>query len=90
MCNVVYLSTDGEEDLSIHNNELVRFEKKQDLSADPALRLLTFPHRWYLGSKTGCSCTFRHWLGVNGSPCFGHPEDWYPEDVDEIQATKIL
>lgn len=91
MCNIVYLSTDSPDDLTAHNHDLIRFDKHYDHPADErVLPLLTLPYRWYVGSKSECSCTFRHWLTVNGSPSFGAPEDWYPEDEDEIEATKML
>ncbi|MGE0824941.1 MAG: hypothetical protein AB7G75_17720 [Candidatus Binatia bacterium] len=88
MCYEVYLSTDSQEDLSTRNSLLVRFEKVTDTSAVPALRCLDFPNRWYVGSKSQCSCTFRHLYSVDLG--FGEPEAWYPEEQDEIAATRQL
>ena len=88
MCNTVYISTNSTEDLASHNTELVRFEKVTDPQSDPCISLLAFSEQWYVGSKTGCSCTFRHLLSVELG--FGAPEDWYPEEDDEINATLQL
>jgi hypothetical protein len=87
MCYAVYISTDSTEDLSKRNSELVRFEKVTDPNADPCTRLLDLPNQWYVGSKTGCSCTFRHLMSVKLG--FGEPEDWYPEEQDDVDATKV-
>jgi len=88
MCYRVYISTDSDEDLSKRNSELVRFEKVTDPNADSCTRLLDFPNKWYVGSKSGCSCTFRH-LKL-GDLEFGEPEDWYEEEQDELDATREL
>ena len=88
MCYGVYISTGSDEDLSKHNSELVRFEKVTDSNTDPCTRLLEFPNQWYVGSKSGCSCTFRHLS--SGEPMFCEPEDWYKEEQDELDATREL
>ena len=88
MCYTVYLSTDSCADLSSYNTELVRFESIKDSREDPVICLLEFPHQWYVGSKTGCSCTFRHLVSIELG--FGEPEDWYPEEQDELEATQQL
>ena len=88
MCYEVYLSTDSQEDLTTHNSELVRFRRVADPSTDPGIRLLDFPHYWYVGSKSECSCTFRHLYSVELG--FGEPVDWSPEEQDEIKATREL
>ncbi len=88
MCYLVYLSTDFEGDLSQHNCALTRFEK--DFSdIDPAvLDLLQYEHLWFVGSKAGCSCTFRHLLSIELG--FGEPVEWFPEEADEIEATRLF
>ena len=83
MCYSVYLSTDSEEDLSREDSESVHFEKTS--SDDPGISLLKHEHKWYVGSKSGCSCTFRHLFSVELG--FGGPVDWYEEEDDEINAT---
>jgi hypothetical protein len=50
--------------------------------------LLDFPSQWYVGSKSGCGCTFRHVTSTELG--FGEPEDWHPEEEDEINATREL
>ena len=88
MCYEVYISTDSQEDLATRNSELLRFKRVADLSTDPGILLLDFPNRWYVGSKSGCSCTFRHLHAIELG--FGEPVDWYPEEQDEIDATRQL
>jgi hypothetical protein len=86
MCYVLLLSTTSDEDLARLNTELVRFERELPAIADVAK--LRHPHRWYVGSKSGCSCTFRHALDANIG--FGEPEDWCPEEPDNLAATLFL
>ena len=88
MCYGVYISTDSFEDLARRNSELVRFEKVSDPSADPSIGLLDFPNKWFIGSKSGCSCTFRHLSAIELG--FGEPEDWYEEEQDDLEATGEL
>lgn len=92
MCYSVYLSTDSDEDLSLRNSELVRFKCLDDPNdkdaQDPCLSLLDYPHRWYVGSKAECSCTFRHLYSIELG--FSEPVDWYEEEQDQIDATKEL
>jgi hypothetical protein len=86
MCYVVFLSTTSPEDLSVRDTELMRFER--ELGNEPAIALLENPHRWYVGSqgpKGCCSCHFRHL--VSPELGFGVPEDWYPENSEDIEAT---
>lgn len=90
MCNLVYLATDSDEDLSVRDNELIRFERQEETVSEPVAALLELPHRWFVGSRSGCSCTFRHWMAFNGPPCFGDPEDWCPEEDDKVEATRML
>ena len=88
MCYAVYLSTDSLANLSNHNTELVRFERINISSKDPVVELLEFVHKWYVGSKTGCSCTFRHLTSIELG--FAELEDWYHEEKDELEATQQL
>ena len=88
MCYAVYLSTDSTADLSVHTTDLVRLERLNGERQDPVVGLLMFTNRWYIGSKSGCSCTFRHLVSTELG--FGEPEEWYPEDQDALQATKHL
>jgi len=46
---------------------------------------LHYPYKWYVGSRSICSCSFRHLAG--GGLGFGEPEDWYPEEPEYIEAT---
>ena len=88
MCYLVYLSTDFEGDLSQHNSALISFEKDFANCEPEVIGLLRYKNFWYVGSKSGCSCTFRHLLSVELG--FGEPVDWYEEQADEIEATKIF
>jgi hypothetical protein len=85
MCNELMLSTTSEEDLTAHNNELVQFSAELRAIAD--VSSLKYPRKWYIGSRSGCSCSFRHWLRDNGEPEFGEPEDWREENPADIAAT---
>ena len=86
MCYTLLLSTTSNEDLSQYDREQVRFSRT---IADylPADRLL-YPNRWYIGSRTGCSCSFRHLYQPDLG--FGVPEDWFPEEDADIQATQVF
>ena len=85
MCYLTLLSTTSETDLSINNNELVKFST--ELPGIPEENYLGFKNRWYIGSKSGCSCDFRHLCSGSIELGFGEPEDWYDEDANDIEAT---
>ncbi|MCU0913762.1 MAG: hypothetical protein MUC88_04255 [Planctomycetes bacterium] len=87
MCYELYLSTSGSEDLVEYDSELVHFERPERLDDKIAGTLLN-PVKWYIGSKSGCSCTFRHLAG--GELSFDEPQDWFPEDEDNLKATAEL
>lgn len=90
MCYMVYLSTDCADDLSVETDELVRFEKPAAERQSPLPRGLRHAHAWFVGSKSGCSCTFRHAYRESVELGFGPPEDWCPEEEDAIAATLRL
>jgi hypothetical protein len=83
MCYILLLSTSFDGDLSVHNTNLLRFSR--EMPAEPGAAHLLYPHRWYVGSSAGCSCTFRHVLEPERG--FGPPEEWCPEEPDQIEAT---
>jgi hypothetical protein len=86
MCYALLLSTTSSDDLSQFNSEGLRFEKTipDRLSSSD----LYYPNKWYVGSRTGCSCSFRHLAGPEFE--FGVPEDWFPEDKLDIEATLLF
>ena len=88
MCYSIYLSTSFEGNLSGYNSDLIRFEKDTTGCEPQILNLLRYDHRWFVGSKSGCSCTFRHLSSIELG--FGQPVDWYAEEPDEIEATKAF
>jgi hypothetical protein len=88
MCYAVYISTDSDADLSTRNSERVRFAKVDAAKADACASMLEFENKWYVGSKSQCSCTFRHIADVDMR--FSEPEDWFPEEEDAIVATREL
>ncbi|OHB76399.1 MAG: hypothetical protein A2Z25_18050 [Planctomycetes bacterium RBG_16_55_9] len=86
MCYFLYLSTDDNTDLTAHNSELVRFDRNLDQGEEVPLDVLQFAHKWYVASKTGCSCTFRQFCSTEGG--FDVPQEWCYEEPDAIQATQ--
>ncbi|MBW2412425.1 MAG: hypothetical protein JRF72_21705, partial [Deltaproteobacteria bacterium] len=88
MCYLVYISTDFEGDLSQHNSGLISFEKDISEGDPDILDLLLHKNPWYVGSKAGCSCTLRHLHSIELG--FGEPVEWYAEDPDEIEATRLF
>jgi len=86
MCYSIYLSTNYNGDLSVWNSELITFKKMHP--SEVAGHFLKFKNIWYVGSKSQCSCTFRH---ISASELgFSPPEDWYEEQGDEIAGTRIF
>jgi hypothetical protein len=83
VCYSIFLSTDSSRDLSAENSELLEF--KLEAIKEPFRSILQHEHQWYVGSKSRCSCTFRHLYSTELG--FSEPVDWYPEDEDEIEAT---
>jgi hypothetical protein len=73
MCYMVYISTDCADDLSVHTSDLVRFEKPTVEKQRPCPRILKHEHKWFVGSKSGCSCTFRHLCRGSIGLGFGQP-----------------
>jgi hypothetical protein len=90
MCYSLYLSTDSPAGLRVYNTDLVRFQQAEDYEYKTAfiIGLLEFPNRWFVGSRSGCSCTFRHLSAIELG--FGAPEDWYEEQQDDLDATQQL
>jgi len=86
MCYALILSTTSNANLSQFNREEIKFDKNVP-SRIPVDRLL-YPNKWYVGSRTGCSCSFRHLYGPEFE--FGVPEDWFPEDKSDIDATLMF
>ena len=86
MCYALILSTTSSEDLSQYNCEEIRFD--QAVPEHLLVDRLLYPSKWYVGSRTGCSCAFRHLYEPDLG--FGVPEDWFPEEEADIQATQIF
>ena len=90
MCYLVYLSTECADDLSRQTSDLVRLERPPVDWRPPGPHVLTHPHNWFVGSKSGCSCTFRHLHRDSVSLGFEGRQDWFPEDDEAIEATRQL
>lgn len=86
MCYMTLLSTTSVADLSLRNNEIVRFSA--ELPGIPEQKYLAFPRKWFVGSQSGCSCSFRHLCAGSIDLGFGEPEDWFPEEASDIEATR--
>ena len=85
MCYMTIVSTTSEADLTKLNTPLVRFSK--DTSGVPEVIFLNYPHKWFLGSKDGCSCAFRH-IGDGAMELgFSEPVDWWEESQEDLEAT---
>ncbi len=93
MCHMVYLSTTCEEDLRALVSDCVRFEPITDRDDPAILALLEYPRRWFLTREFGgCSCHFRHSMAIDSRTGdriveFEPPQDWLPEDEDDVAAT---
>ena len=83
MCYSIYLSTDSDLDLTRDNSALIQFSKESP--PERYRPLLKYPNHWFVGSKSGCSCTFRHLYSVELG--FSEPIAWYEEGQDAIAAT---
>jgi len=86
MCYALILSTTSNDDLSQFNGEMIKFDK--NIPARLSANSLLYPNKWYVGSRTGCSCSFRHMYGPEFE--FGVPVDWFPEDTFDIEATHMF
>lgn len=83
MCYTLVLSTTSSDDLSRFNEQGITFNKNiPDL---PPIQHLRYTNKWAVGSRTGCSCSFRHLYGPEFD--FHAPEDWFPEEKSDIEAT---
>lgn len=86
MCYALVVSTTAEDDLSQWNTALVQFSR--DIPEGTGLSFLRYSNKWYLGSKDGCSCGFRHLDYENVEALgFSDPLEWWPEDQEDIEAT---
>lgn len=85
MCYMLLLSTDAPVDLSQFNSDLINFDR--ELPGLSQENELSYSYKWYVGSNQGCSCGFRHLSAGSIKLGFGEPEDWYPEDRVDIEAT---
>lgn len=85
---MLLLSTDAAEDLSLRNDDLVSFSNRLPALAEQ--KLLSHPRQWFVGSRDGCSCGFRHLYVGSVELGFGEPEDWFPEEPEDIEATLRL
>ena len=90
MCYVIYLSTTSQDDLSRLPPKLYRFCRLTGTDDPAIVNLLENPVRWYLECQYGgCSCHFRHFHGEQETD-FCSPAGWFPEDEDDIAATKAV
>ena len=85
MCYMTVISTTSNHELSEFNTPLVQFSRK--LPQVPEESFLRYPNKWYLGSKDGCSCGFRHLDHGNEELGFSEPVDWWPEEQEAVEAT---
>ena len=80
------VSTTSDLNLTKFNTDDVVFDRA--MPGVPEEQLLKYKNKWYLGSSQGCSCGFRHLMTSNFEDLgFAEPEDRFPEDQDDIEAT---
>jgi len=85
MCYMTLISTTSDRELTEFNTSLVQFSRQ--LPQVPEESFLQHPNKWYLGSKDGCSCGFRHLDRGNEKLGFSEPVDWWPEEPEDVEAT---
>jgi len=92
VCYLTYLSTTSERDLTAFDADALRF---MPLGNEPddveAARHLAYPDRWFVSFAGCCSCGLRRLdplLNPQLPPWFSEPEDWCPEDPEDIEDTK--
>lgn len=86
MCYMIVLSTTSERELSEFNTPLMQFSRQ--LPDVPEQSFLQYQNKWYLGSRDGCSCGFRHLDRGSVELGFSEPVDWWPEDQADLDATR--
>jgi hypothetical protein len=86
MCYELILSTTSGDDLARFNDEGIRFDNSPP--DHPSFSHLLYSNKWFIGSRTGCSCSFRHVHEPEQG--FGVPEEWFLENPADIEATLKL
>ena len=86
MCYMTMLSTDSAEDLGSSSTPRVRFSR--EMPGVPEERHLAYAHRWFVASRHGCSCGLRHLAEASVTLGFGEPQDWFPEEPTDLEATR--
>lgn len=83
------ISTTSDLDSCAFNSSDLIFDTQ--MPGIPEEQLLTYPRKWYVGSAHGCSCGFRQLLGDNFADLgFADPEEWFPENPEDVEATLKL
>ena len=86
MCYMTIISTTSDIELTKYNSKYLVFDKV--MPGLPEEIFLQHPNKWYVGSKDGCSCGFRHLMTENYPDLgFAEPVDWFEEDQEDIEAT---
>lgn len=88
MCYMTVLSTTSSADLAQYSNVLVDFSRELPGLAEE--RFLMHEFKWFIGSRSGCSCDLRH-LGAGSEELgFSEPAEWFPEETEDIEATRMI
>ena len=91
MCHIIHVSTSSQKDLTQLPTELYQFVDVDRENDGPTLNLLAHPNKFLLLCRYGgCSCHYRHSGALGTEPWFGPPEDWNPEDEDDIESTRAV
>lgn len=88
MCNLIVFSTTSDEDFSVlQPGHEISIRPIDDATEQAAASKLSYTGRWVVVRYGGCSCHFRHDINGHG---FEPPEDWRPEDPDDVEATLAI
>ncbi len=94
MCYYTYISTTSARDLTACGTDRIGFQPLSSHEDDvTAARRLGHEHKWFVAWMGGCSCGLRYHdprLNPHDPQVFDEPQEWCPEDPEDIENTKRL
>jgi hypothetical protein len=88
MCFATIISTTSEQDLSELDSPSLNFSSQ--IPSIEEVQFLRYPNKWHVKADESCSCGFRHLDRGMEEFGFSPPQDWLPEEPEEIKATLRL